>query len=78
MQETLHDFDAPGLSADASALLKCASASTPASLCRTIAGTDHTAMGDVVNTAARLQTLAPPGGVLVARRRMGSRLEHHL
>ena len=30
-----------------------------------VAGTDYTAMGDVVNAAARLQALAPPDRVLV-------------
>ncbi|MCU1503208.1 MAG: hypothetical protein JWM12_2562, partial [Ilumatobacteraceae bacterium] len=31
----------------------------------TLVGTDYTAMGDVVNTASRLQSLAPPGRVIV-------------
>ena len=38
----------------------------------TLAGTDYTAMGDVVNTASRLQGAAPPGGVVVGE------TTHHL
>ena len=33
----------------------------------TLAGTDYTAMGDVVNTASRLQEVARPGAVLVGQ-----------
>ena len=66
MQDTIQGFDAPGVSpADSSMLQMRIGINTGVALVGTIAGTDHTAMGDVVNTASRLQTLAPPGGVLV-------------
>jgi class 3 adenylate cyclase/tetratricopeptide (TPR) repeat protein len=44
----------------------------------TLAGTDYTAMGDVVNTASRLQDLAPAGSVLVgdATRQLCSAVVH--
>ncbi|MCU1393366.1 MAG: hypothetical protein JWM34_1794 [Ilumatobacteraceae bacterium] len=63
MQETLSTFVAPGETR--SMLQMRIGINTGVALVGTVAGTDHTAMGDVVNTASRLQTLAPPGGVLV-------------
>jgi class 3 adenylate cyclase len=66
MQETLAGFAASRVSSDvASGLRMRVGINTGVALVGTVADTDYTAMGDVVNTASRLQTLAPPGGVLV-------------
>ncbi|CAB4882040.1 unannotated protein [freshwater metagenome] len=66
MQESLASFAASRVTTDDSAALQMrVGINTGVALVGTVAGTDHTAMGDVVNTASRLQSLAPPGGVLV-------------
>src|SRR4051794_24926531 len=69
MQETLANFAASrvstvGLDGNSSLQMRIG-INTGVALVGTVAGSDYTAMGDVVNTASRLQTLAPPGGVLV-------------
>lgn len=63
MQETLARYVAD--EAPAHPLRMRIGINTGEVLVGTLAGTDYTAMGDVVNTASRLQTEAPPGGVLV-------------
>lgn len=63
MHETLALF-ASGR-ADAASLQMRVGINTGEVLVGTLAGIDYTAMGDVVNMASRLQSLAPPGGVLV-------------
>ncbi len=66
MQESLATFTSSSMvTTEAPALQMRVGINTGVALVGTVAGTDHTAMGDVVNTASRLQTLAPPGGVLV-------------
>lgn len=66
MQESLADFSAHKIAPNGMAALQMrVGINTGVALVGTVAGTDHTAMGDVVNTASRLQTLAPPGGILV-------------
>ena len=66
MQETLANFATSRVAASLSGELQMrVGINTGVVLVGTVAGTDHTAMGDVVNTASRLQSLAPPGGVLV-------------
>jgi len=65
MQETLTQFvaergmDGPG------GIQMRVGINTGEVLVGTLVGTDYTAMGDVVNTASRLQAMAPPGGVLI-------------
>lgn len=69
MQDTLANFAASRVSTiglDGNSPLQMRiGINTGVALVGTVAGSDYTAMGDVVNTASRLQTLAPPGGVLV-------------
>jgi class 3 adenylate cyclase/predicted ATPase len=64
MHDTLRAFacDHP---AEAGDMMLRVGINTGEVLVGTLLGTDYTAMGDVVNTAARFQTLAPPGAVLV-------------
>jgi class 3 adenylate cyclase len=66
MQDTLANFRAsrPVLAASETLQMRVG-INTGVALVGTVAGTDHTAMGDVVNTASRLQTLAPPDGILI-------------
>ncbi|MBA3288316.1 MAG: adenylate/guanylate cyclase domain-containing protein, partial [Acidimicrobiia bacterium] len=66
MQESLRQYvaerDGDGI---ASGIQMRVGINTGEVLVGTLAGTDYTAMGDVVNTASRLQGLTPPGGVLI-------------
>ncbi|MGB8857859.1 MAG: adenylate/guanylate cyclase domain-containing protein [Ilumatobacteraceae bacterium] len=65
MQETLADYVATSELAGSADIRMRVGINTGEVLVGTLAGTDYTAMGDVVNTASRLQAEAPPGGVLV-------------
>jgi len=66
MQHTLRAFGSGRASDDpANEIAMRVGINTGEVLVGTLAGSDYTAMGDVVNTAARLQSLAPPGGVLI-------------
>ena len=65
MQETLAQYVATSALAGSDDIRMRVGINTGEVLVGTLAGTDYTAMGDVVNTASRLQTEAPPGGVLV-------------
>lgn len=65
MQATLtHFVGTSGLSGSSGIRMRVG-INTGEVLVGTLAGTEYTAMGDVVNTASRLQTAAPPGGILV-------------
>ena len=66
MQDTIAAFAASRVESGLGSSLRMrVGINTGVALVGTVAGTDHTAMGDVVNIASRLQTLAPAGGVLV-------------
>jgi class 3 adenylate cyclase/tetratricopeptide (TPR) repeat protein len=65
MQATLAQFvGTSGLSGSAGIRMRVG-INTGEVLVGTLAGTEYTAMGDVVNIASRLQSAAPPGGILV-------------
>ena len=65
MQATLaHFVGTSGLSGSAGIRMRVG-INTGEVLVGTLAGTEYTAMGDVVNIASRLQSAAPPGGILV-------------
>jgi class 3 adenylate cyclase/tetratricopeptide (TPR) repeat protein len=64
MQSTLLD-QVSNLGAGATPIRMRIGINTGEVLVGKLAGTDYTAMGDVMNAAARLQEAAPPGGVLV-------------
>ena len=65
MQETLAHYVATSELAGSADIRMRVGINTGEVLVGTLAGTDYTAMGDVVNTASRLQAEAPAGGVLV-------------
>ncbi|MDO8364548.1 MAG: adenylate/guanylate cyclase domain-containing protein [Actinomycetota bacterium] len=65
MQQTLARYVATSKLAGSDDILMRVGINTGEVLVGTLAGTDYTAMGDVVNTASRLQAAAPSGGVLV-------------
>ena len=65
MQRTLHDFVRTSELAGSDDVRMRVGINTGEVLVGSLAGTDYTAMGDVVNAASRLQTAAPAGGVLV-------------
>ncbi len=68
MQDTLARFvteRGPGSLAGSAGIQMRVGINTGEVLVGTLVGSDYTAMGDVVNTASRLQALAPPGGVLI-------------
>lgn len=65
MQELVADFVRTSVLEGSDDIRMRVGINTGEVLVGTLAGTDYTAMGDVVNTASRLQASAPPGGVVV-------------
>src|SRR5262245_1549411 len=65
MQATLNHFVGTSGLAGSTEIRMRIGINTGEVLVGTLAGTEYTAMGDVVNTASRLQSAAPPGAVLV-------------